>query len=140
MKALTMNMNPKNLMILAALGIAAYYFTTRRAMAAPAGATSQPGRGRPIRSTYPTAVPASPNQAAAGDLGRTAGDIWRFVSGFGQPQPINTSTPGYVPRYVPDATGESAARTYYIDNQDTFANNPPTQYVQPSGSDLIDDN
>lgn len=111
-------MTSKNLLIFGVLGIGAFWFMTQRR----ATASTVPATGRTINPNTGRAVtpPTAGNQNAAG-WGQALGAAWNL---FTNPSK-DTSAPGYTPAYVPDSTGETAARQYYIDNKDTFAVNPP---------------
>lgn len=119
----TMNMNPKNLLMLALLGIGAYFLVTRQAKAGTAG--KQPGQ---VWSQSPAAANAPGAQSPI-----TAG--LNLVNSLfsGGTAPIIRDA-GYTPAYTPDSAGESAARAYYTSNQDAFAVNPPTSYMSNDGS------
>jgi hypothetical protein len=119
-------MNPKNLLILAALGVAGYYFLTRRASAAPLPANTAGQSPYARRQGFPVTTQQSPAGRAGGELAGTIGAIgqlWNSIT-----SPAITRPAGYDPTYTPDSSGEAPARQYYIDNKDSFAVNPPDQY------------
>lgn len=124
---MTANMNPKNLIVLALLGVGAYMLTMRKASAGTMG------MGNTIAKRPPTVYGQSPTAAIQppGNNARVIDSALTALSGFfnGGNSPIYRA-PGYTPGYFPDNTGEAAAKNYYINNPDAFASNPPTSYVQ----------
>lgn len=113
-----MNLTSKNLLLFGVLGIGAFWFLTqRRAVAATPAVNPITGGRQPSNGTY---APTPANQNAAG-WGQAFGAAWNL---FTNPSK-NTSSPGYTPSYVPDNAGEAPARQFYLDNQDSFAVNPP---------------
>lgn len=125
----TANMNPKNLMLLALLGIGAYMLTMRKASAgtlaggAPAIAKSPPT----VYGQSPTAAIQPPSGGNTRVVDSALNALGSFFSGGKSPL---YRAPGYTPGYFPDSTGEAAARDYVVNNPDAFASNPPTSYIQ----------
>ena len=123
------NMNPKNLLLLAMLGIGAYMLATRKAAAqtlSPRSATAKP---QAIWSQSPTrAITANGQPANAGSAGQQSilPAAFNFINGL---LSANTAPlyrpPGYTPGYFPDNMGEAAAAQAYQANPDAFATNVP---------------
>ena len=124
----TMNMSPKNLMILAALGIGAYFLTTRRAVA---GTTT--GQVPLPWSQSPTRAITANGQPAAGNQGLVTAGLNLFNNLISAGSAPLVRTPGFNPGYYPDTAGEVEARNYYLANPDAFAVNPPTSYQSNDG-------
>lgn len=89
----TMNMNPKNLLILAAIGLGAYWFLTKQAKAASgAVAATKAFNASPAKAS--TSVNAQPASVTVGGLVDTFNQLLRI----GQPAAV-----------VPDAVASSSA-------------------------------
>lgn len=127
-------MKTQHIIFMAGLGLGAYFFLTKKAAATPSGqqltgdamvwnrATQRPGVG--------TSVPTFVQEAGAFQaVGNTVANLWNT---FANPAIVRPA--GYIPEYVPDNAGEAAARSYYLNNQDSFAVNPPDQYQSYTGT------
>lgn len=123
---MTANMNPKNLLLLALLGVGAYMFTMRRASAGTLGAPAIAKQPPTVYGQSPTAAIQPPGgNAKVVDSALNA--LGNLFSGGNTPL---YRAPGYTPGYFPDNTGEAAAREYVTSNPDAFAANPPQSYIQ----------
>ena len=106
---------PKNLLILAAVGIAAYWFISRQAKAA--GSTAANSRAFFTSPARPYAGLQS------GSKYPDASSLVGAVAGLFGPK-----RPAYQSAESEGAAGESEARLYYMANLDKFAVNPPDSY------------
>jgi hypothetical protein len=130
----TLSIPPNKLMLLALLGIGAYWLTSRRAGAATLQGNTVNKNSRAFFQSPATASLRQSGQSTAQAQGNLITAALNALM-----SPSVTRSPGYVPGYTPDATGEAAAQAYYQANQDMFASNPPTLYQQASGTDLVDE-
>jgi hypothetical protein len=122
---MTANMNPKNLFILAALGIGAYLLTTRRAAAAT---LPQPVQGNKVPTIWRQAPTAAIQpQRPAGEQGVINAGLNLVSQLLGTNAPLVRS-PNFNPGYFPDNMGEAAAQSNYWNNPDAFAVNPPQSF------------
>ena len=106
---------PQNLLILAAVGIAAYWFISRQAKAA--GSTADKSRSFFTSPARPYAGLQSGSKYA--DAGSLVGAV---ASIFGPKRPA------YQSAEYEGTAGEKEARLYYMANLDKFAVNPPDSY------------
>lgn len=109
---------PKNLLMLAALGLAGYWFVTRKATAATTTAKTPAGH---VPGTYYMPQPtnnANPLNAVASI----------FNSLFGSSSGSNGTTSGGEGGDGASSAGEAQAQAYFNDNRDLFAANPPALY------------
>lgn len=114
----TLNLSPKNLLILGAVAVGAYWFMTRR-QGSSAGKSSPQYYGSYSRQSK--GAPGSVQSIADAGIGLLGG-----LLGVGQP---TYRAPGYSPGYFPDTSGEASARQYLGLNPDTFAANPPQSVI-----------
>lgn len=117
---------PKNFMILAVLGIGAFWMMTRKANAV----TLNPGavNNAASKTFYVSPATASiqkPGQSATQAQGNL---LTAAIDAFLNPALVRT--PGFNPSYTPDTTGEAAAQAYAATNPDSFVANPPSLYQQ----------
>jgi hypothetical protein len=119
-------MNQKNLLLIAILGLGAYYVLIRKAVAAGVGKQSQPPNAwsqAPTRANAPTVVTAAPGTQS------TAAAAINFMGQLlsGQTAPLYR-TPDFNPGYYPDNAGEAAAAAVTRAMPDLFAVNRPDSY------------
>lgn len=124
---MTANMNPKNLLVLAAIGIGAYWLTTRKALAH--GSTPSAAN----RSFFVSPATASLRQNPQLQTSSANGSFLTAALNA-LLSPTITRAPGAPIPYFPDTAGEAQAQAYYQANQDAFAANPPALYQQNDGS------
>lgn len=115
----TLNLSPKNLLILGAVAVGAYWFMTRK-QGSSAGKSSPQYYGSYSRPSSKGA-PGSVQSITDAGIGLLGG-----LLGVGQP---TYRAPGYSPGYFPDNAGEESARQYLGLNPDTFAANPPQSVI-----------
>jgi hypothetical protein len=121
----TLSIPPKNIIILAAVGIAGYWFFTRQAKAAK---KSTPAAANAAFFQSPAAKAGAQQSPAAGNPLATIGlGLINNVLGSLN-QPLIRPT-GYTPAYTPDNTGEGAALDFYSTHQDNYAANSPQSYI-----------
>lgn len=137
-----MSIPPKNLLILAALGIGAYWFVTRQARAASGARGAASGfMLSPARAS--SAPGAQPNLGAGlfAALGTFLGG--KPSGGSGTIEVTNTASPGQIGwgwSYYSDGTAISPDGTYYKDGRqiwspasaDSVAGNPANAYSNES--------
>lgn len=114
-----MTLKPQNLMILAGLGIGAYFLTMRSARA---GSVASKTPGAWNQSPTRAIQPAGQDTALAAGINL----LGKLIGGSSEPL---YRSPGFNPAYTPDNAGEGAARAYYVANQDAFAVNPPATFA-----------
>ena len=110
----TMNLSPKNLLILGAVAIGAYWFVARKSKSAGGSA------GVPWYSNNQGL--ANKSTSGASRITDAGINLLGGLLGVGQP---TYRAPGYSPGYFPDTAGETAAKRYATAVPDLFAANPP---------------
>lgn len=132
------NMNPKNLMILAALGIGAYFLTMRRA-----GATTTAGKSPLVWAQNPTRAIQPSGSGTTGNILSglfSAANILLGGSTASGTQAIPNNDlpgqPGYGWQYFNDGTSIAPDGSYYKDgapiwspSSDSVATNPADSYT-----------
>lgn len=122
----TAQMPPKNYMILAVLGIGAFWMMTRKANAV----TLNPGavNNAASKTFFVSPATASLQQPGVSPTRVQGNMLTAAIDALLNPALVRT--PGYVPSYTPDTTGEAAAQAYAANNPDAFVANPPSLYQQ----------
>lgn len=109
-----MKLDSTKMMLLAALGIGAYFIIQKRAVAAPGGGTARPGVVRPGYSATPNAYrPPSNTNANAAGWGTALGGLWQGFNG------MNGNT-AQQPGYSVGASSNSRAGRDAADANDIF--------------------
>ena len=117
----TLNLSPKNLLILGAVAVGAYWFMTRK-QGSSAGKSSPQYYGSYSRK--PQGAPGSAQSVTNAGIGLLSG-----LLGVGQP---TYRPPGYQPGYFPDTVGEADARRMVpmpASVPDMYSVNPPASYM-----------
>lgn len=123
-----LHLPPKNLLILAAVGIGALWLNAQR----KAAAAQTPGQTTRRFFVSPAATAGKAPSVAAGMGDAVVGILNKVLTAADQPlyRPA-----GYTPGYFPDTQGEAQAAAYAKtqDFIDATATNPPSSYVSNDG-------
>ena len=115
------SISPQNLLILAAVGIAAYWFVTRQARAASSNGATAANKSffsSPARP-YANLQSGSKYPDASGLIGGALSAVNALMG---------NKRPHYQSAVSEGSAGEGEARLYYEANKDRFAVNPPDSY------------
>ena len=113
------------MMLLAALGIGAFFLMTRKASAATTGSTANNAASKTFFVSPATASTKQPGQSATQAQDNL---LNRAINALLSPALVRT--PDFNPTYTPDTAGEAPAQAYATANPDAFVANPPSLYQQ----------
>lgn len=142
----TLNLTPKNPVVLGVLALAAFWLLTQR----KASAATLPGNTNNAASKafFVSPATASLKQQGQGTAQAQANLISTAITSLANVfAPNRTSVGTFGTSYFParlgqgmsaeadGSAGEAVARDYFVNNQDLFAVNPPTLYQQQTWAD-----